>query len=530
MSLRHRKHKYFGPTKDSLDFVWIDNRWDQVLMHTVASLDQAHFRFRNDDGSETEATWVDNEDTNASLNVDTNYRIRFTVDDTANGVESNVTFRLQCNNITQGTGWLDVDGSSSSLHIRSVDSPHYADADNTTSQLTVPTGGSFITPNSGMDEDDGGGSAGIAGDNNDIDFVEGTHDYVEIEYCFQVRSADVVSGDNIQLRVRRVQGGTLDSYSVIPQITVSSGPTTSGVILTAKTSTNIGYTRRIESSSRLLGKSILSVSSPLIKKSSIILLSDTGLLSNNIRTIVDNFSLLSSSQLQSEGRLVKKSSVGLLLSSKINSDSIRNLIGSTDILGIGRLNSSNVRFIKQNIELLSSSILDSSGSNFKKSSVLLLLDSNLQSSNIRNISGNIDILGESLVNVEKKINVQSGVVLLSESNLEILQRRIINQSFSILGESQLSLNGRFIKLGSINVLGRANLESVEKLSIIQQADLKSESKIIIDSAATINQLIEVFGNSIIVGNIEEKHIEIKHLPITYLNNIKALVISYTEEL
>ena len=70
-------------------------------------------------------------------------------------------------------------------------------------RLSVPSGGSFITPNSGQDE-----SNGVAGEANDIDFVEGVHDYVEVEYSWQVIGADVNDNDTIRLRVVTVDNQT----------------------------------------------------------------------------------------------------------------------------------------------------------------------------------------------------------------------------------------------------------------------------------------------------------------------------------
>lgn len=216
MSDRFNYQKFFGHYQN--DIWWIDDRLRQIVCHTAASLDQVHYRFRNDDGSESAATWIDAEDTNiivgsgGSVELDTNIRLRITVDDTASGIENNVNLQLQYNKNT--LGWNSVNATS--LNVRSSASGNFADDDNTTRQLTIPTGGSFITPNSGMDEDNG-----IAGETNDIDYVDGLHDFVEVEFCFIVRSTDVTNDDAIQFRVVRAPGGTLDAWSVTPQITVS---------------------------------------------------------------------------------------------------------------------------------------------------------------------------------------------------------------------------------------------------------------------------------------------------------------------
>ena len=40
---------------------------------------QSYFRFRNDDGSETNATWIAAENTDANIALDTNFRVRISI-------------------------------------------------------------------------------------------------------------------------------------------------------------------------------------------------------------------------------------------------------------------------------------------------------------------------------------------------------------------------------------------------------------------------------------------------------------------
>lgn len=184
----------------------------RVYAHTAAVLVVAHFRWRDDDGSESAASWLFGEDADATnLTLDQNYRLRITIDDTASGISNNVQPQLECNIDT--AGWNPVNATSSG--VRSSASGNFADDDNTTRQLTIPTGGSFITPNSGMDEDNG-----LAGENNDIDFVDGTHDFVEVEYCFQFRSAELSGGESIQFRIS--VGGSPLTLNVTPDATIAA--------------------------------------------------------------------------------------------------------------------------------------------------------------------------------------------------------------------------------------------------------------------------------------------------------------------
>lgn len=178
-----------------------------LATHANPSLDQAAFRARNDDGSESAATWKAAANTDWTQAVDENFRIRFLVQETAGGGENNVGLQLQYN--LKGAGWNPVNGTSSV--VQSAASTQFADDDNTTQQLGA---GTFITPNSGMDEDNG-----LAGENNDIDFAGS--DEVEVEYCCQILSGDVADSDTIQLRLVRGDLTVLEGYTNTPSITVS---------------------------------------------------------------------------------------------------------------------------------------------------------------------------------------------------------------------------------------------------------------------------------------------------------------------
>ena len=168
----------------------------------VSPFDQNAFRIRNDDGNETTATWVAAENINASLNVDTNYRIRFEVEETFLRASA-LTQQLQYNK--NSAGWNNVNGTS--LVVRSSLSPNVADAAVTTNQLTSSALG-FVAGE--FDEGDGG--AGNPTLNNQ---------QTEFEHCFQIRSADVVNGDTIQLRgVRFTTLNLFQTYTNTPTLTV----------------------------------------------------------------------------------------------------------------------------------------------------------------------------------------------------------------------------------------------------------------------------------------------------------------------
>lgn len=180
-------------------------RLPMIAGGTTAAFTQTHARFRNDDGSETTATWSAAEDANATIGVDANFRIRLQVDETAGGTLNNFVGVLRYSH--NSGAYTAVTGASSV--VRASASANFADEAATTNQLTAPTG-TFLT--GAMDEADG--SAGTT----QIDF--GAGQFTELEYCVQIVSTDVVNGDTIDFRVYRGTNA-LNSYAVTIRATVS---------------------------------------------------------------------------------------------------------------------------------------------------------------------------------------------------------------------------------------------------------------------------------------------------------------------
>ncbi len=180
---------------------WRIDRVRVIIYYTlVPTFDQDSFRARNDDGSESAATWQAPANTNWTQAVDHNFRVRFVVQETSGFSAADKTFQLEYNH--NGSGWNDATGASSV--VRSWISPSVADGADTTQQVGS---GTFVTPNGGFDEVNG-----LAGGAS-LDFSGS--DETEVEYCIQIRSADVSNNDTVQLRVKG-----LDTYTSTPTITV----------------------------------------------------------------------------------------------------------------------------------------------------------------------------------------------------------------------------------------------------------------------------------------------------------------------
>lgn len=175
------------------------------------TFDQDRYRIRNDDGTdETDATWKAGLNIDVIVAKDVNIRVRFGIEETADVADPNVQFQLQYNK--NSGGWNDVNGSST--NIRSSLSTKLVDAENTTEQLAMA--GTFLTTNAGVDEVNG-----LVGGAN-LDFSASANEEVELEFCFQVRSADVTNGDTIQLRIVKEADELLSTYTNTPTLTVQT--------------------------------------------------------------------------------------------------------------------------------------------------------------------------------------------------------------------------------------------------------------------------------------------------------------------
>lgn len=188
------------------DLWWLPRRAEiwrtDIRAHANPSLSQTQYRGRNDDGSETTATWKANANTDWTQPVDESFRVRFVVQETAGGAENNVTFQLQYN--LNGAGWLDV--TTASAVVRGVDT-QLADTSPTTDQ--IGGSGSFLAGEQCED--------GLA-DISRPSFAG--NDHSEVEFGVQLLGADVDDADSIQLRVVR-SGGSLEAWTATPTITAS---------------------------------------------------------------------------------------------------------------------------------------------------------------------------------------------------------------------------------------------------------------------------------------------------------------------
>lgn len=167
--------------------------------------DQDAFRGRNDDGSETTATWIAAANTNwtQDIDVNANFRVRFVIQETKGNAPGAQTLILMYS--YKGGAYTQVTTTSSV--IRSVLSANFVDGADCTQQVGV---GTFEADNNGMDEDQTiTTSAGWAGSEE-----------IEVEFMLQIQVANVVDNDTIALRVYLSGPTALGTYTNTPTITI----------------------------------------------------------------------------------------------------------------------------------------------------------------------------------------------------------------------------------------------------------------------------------------------------------------------
>jgi hypothetical protein len=177
---------------------------DALPTITLATdLRQSQFRGRNDDGNETTATWKATQNTNWTQTTDTNFRVRFVLDEI--GVSTSSQFLgVQYNK--NSAGWNTVD--TTTAVVRGAISPFLTGGTEgpTTQQLSNGLG----TYAAGIIDDDDASlfSQVVAGGTNK-----------EYEFCLKIIGTDVLNGDTIQLRLAPFTDTI--TYSQIPSLTVS---------------------------------------------------------------------------------------------------------------------------------------------------------------------------------------------------------------------------------------------------------------------------------------------------------------------
>ncbi len=167
---------------------------------------QNHFRFRNGDNTNSSEsgpwTWLAAEDANFYPSLDTPFRIRFALDNTGTASENTrqLMYSLNGNTYTAVT--------TSSNVIRGADA-------GLSDNVALTTANFQLTAGAGTAGQGRYGELGLLGAG-----VNPSGGYSEFEFGITLRSADVVAGDTIDLRMYNATPAPLATYNITPRITV----------------------------------------------------------------------------------------------------------------------------------------------------------------------------------------------------------------------------------------------------------------------------------------------------------------------
>jgi hypothetical protein len=196
------------------------------------ALDLEGYRWVNDDGSESAASFAENQDTPATFALDTPKRLRCLVN-AATADPPNAKYRLEYKKSTDSQ-WLGVppEGTPGHAVTLALSSNIAAGGANTTARLAAPAGkdtGDFQTGRIWDDEN---------GD-EELDFVDETK-YTELEWCVQAVSGVAAASDVYQFRVtlESAAGADVahDNHAVGSWVT--TGGTTAQVAITVGSGAN----------------------------------------------------------------------------------------------------------------------------------------------------------------------------------------------------------------------------------------------------------------------------------------------------
>lgn len=168
------------------------------MTHVSASLFQQAFRGREDDGSETGATWIAATNTDWTQAADQAFRVRIVIEEVAGGLADNKNFLPQFS--VNGGGFQDV---TDTTPVRFQASDFVASGSSTTQQISS---GDFVPGEFLAD----GESDGVSLDG----------ELTEMEYGLWLDSEQLSDGDTVQIRASD-DGDALDDYINTPTITVS---------------------------------------------------------------------------------------------------------------------------------------------------------------------------------------------------------------------------------------------------------------------------------------------------------------------
>ena len=177
--------------------------WQSFTLMTTPTWNPiAAFRFRNDDGSQTAASWIDSQNVNVDHPEGVNFRLRCLTQMTNSGDTTSPTLVLQFR--VDGGTWTTVTGATA---VRWSSSPHVVNGALTTQQLTGGSG-TFIN---GLFRD-------AANAIQVVSMTAGSH--TECEWCLQ--AVDLEADQEVEFRILINDTDHAGGSTWVPKLTVQS--------------------------------------------------------------------------------------------------------------------------------------------------------------------------------------------------------------------------------------------------------------------------------------------------------------------
>lgn len=166
---------------------------------TNPAFTQTSYRFRNDDGSQTTATWKAAVNTNSNEKAYRSFRCRFLIQQTVSAANQNLSRIFKLRYSLNGGTYTDVGAQNSETAVRYASSVNVSDATATTQQVGT---GSFIA-----------GTIDNNGDTGTITFTNSALSETEIEFVLELYGGLINEVDTLDLRVYETDNTVLTSYT-----------------------------------------------------------------------------------------------------------------------------------------------------------------------------------------------------------------------------------------------------------------------------------------------------------------------------
>ncbi len=195
----------------------------------VPFVDQIHYRWRDDDGTEATAAWRELEDTGnptlgMALGRGSTTRLRIETVNTGGGNATNYAYRIEYATSSSACSsdpgnWTAVPITATSEHFEMATSSNFSDGDSTLARLNNSESYTFVAGY--MIEDPSNTSASISLSENQ---------YTELEYMLYVTN-NAIAAQTYCFRVI-ASGTALDAYSIYPALTLTGSNNTAPYITT----------------------------------------------------------------------------------------------------------------------------------------------------------------------------------------------------------------------------------------------------------------------------------------------------------